>query len=115
MTARTLRLFVATVTLWCLGCDAYEQIAESAAAMLSPVRHSTGEEPRAQRVAGYGTVEVDAGAVAGDSCHCALGHAAVLSAASALPTPTVPVTPSVAPPSAALLPAPEPPLRPPVV
>jgi hypothetical protein len=116
--ARTLRLLVATLTLWCLGCDAFEQIAKSVAATLSPVGRAapTDEGSSLRRIAETNAIDADAaaGADAAHSCHCVLGHAVVLSAAAVLHCSAPPVTDFVAGPRAVLLPAPEPPLRPPV-
>ena len=112
-----LRLLTAVLTVWCLGCDAFEAVAgwlvdsrapTATAAVVTEI--PTTPDDRRATVGGADGESVDAA----ESCHCVLGHAAVVAAA-------VPIDRS--PPAAAdfadwpggvLLPAPEPRLRPPV-
>jgi hypothetical protein len=99
---RSLRLMLAVLTVWCLGCDAFEAIGESLAG------------PRAAAGASLAVADV-ATADAADDCHCVLGHAAVVSATDAADGPPVTVADFVDRPLGVPFPTPEPPLRPPVV
>jgi hypothetical protein len=101
-TNRALRLLIAVLAVWCLGCDAFESIAESLLEQRAPSDVAA---------AATDVASVDAA----DACHCVLGHAAVVSAASAAERPPAVVADFVERPTGVLLPAPEPLLRPPVV
>jgi hypothetical protein len=94
---RALGLLLAVLTVWCLGCDAFELVAKS---------FTTSTDVTA---ASAPSVET-----AGDDCHCVLGHVAVVVATSMSEPPAAAVGDFVDLPRAVLLPLPEPPLRPPV-
>ena len=112
---RTLRLLTAILTVWCLGCDAFESLAESFA------------ESRARGSLAVGTIEPPTAAgdrpaspasaadvEAAEACACVLGHAAVVASPFAPRCPALTHPDFAERPSARILPRPEPPLRPPV-
>jgi hypothetical protein len=107
---------MAALTVWCLGCDAFERVAESISTPTPPagslVTYSASlGEPDSMRAVGADTSRVDSAEV----CHCVLGHVAVVSVQSTPADRAFPVADFVDRPPAIVLPAPEPPLRPPEV
>jgi hypothetical protein len=90
-------LLLAALTVWCLGCDAFETVAKSFSA---PAQVATAT-----------AASVESG---DDDCHCVLGHAAVIVASPTPGRPIAIVSDFVDLPPVVLLPRPEPPLRPPV-
>lgn len=113
-----LRLLTAVLTVWCLGCDAFESIVESlvqshasasTASAVADVSMSRGDTHTAATSSVGASVEAD------DVCHCVLGHAAVVSVGLTVKRPAVAPADFVERPPAMVLPAPEPLLRPPVV
>lgn len=94
---RALGLLLAVLTVWCLGCDAFELLAKS---------FTTSTD-----LAAASAPSVES---ADDDCHCVLGHVAVIGATPTPERPAAAVGDFVDLPRAVLLPRPEPPLRPPV-
>jgi hypothetical protein len=107
-TSRALRMLPPILAVWCLGCDAFEAIVES---LLDCPERATITAAVADAST---TSTVSATTEAGDTCHCVLGHAATVSVALALNLPAHVPGHFVERPSAVILPAPEPLLRPPV-
>lgn len=114
---RLLRLLTAVLAVRCLGCDAFEAIIGSLvesptlASVEVPVPDAVSLHDDA-RTASASSVDATIGAA--DACDCALGHAAVTSVGVAVSLPAITPVDFADRPRAAVLPAPEPPLRPPV-
>src|SRR5688572_25101276 len=96
-TSRSQYLLLAVLTVWCLGCESFEIVAKSFTARTY--------------VAGTDSTSVE---LPDDDCHCVFGHAAVVLASTTPSCSRVAVSGFVDLAPAALLPRPEPPLRPPV-
>ncbi|MFN2564634.1 MAG: hypothetical protein ABR499_06425 [Gemmatimonadaceae bacterium] len=112
-TNRALRLVTALLTVWCLGCDAFESVGEWLGE--SHARPAAAADVATQLDGAELTVRADDENVgAGDACHCVLGHAAVVSAVFAAEPPSATLPDFVDRPRAVPLPAPEPRLRPPL-
>lgn len=115
-TTRALRFLTAILAVWCLGCDAFEAIAESW--LESPPRAATVASAAemlsydGMRAASGSSIE--AGLAAGDSCQCVLGDAAVVSVAFTVDRARPAPADFLERPPAVVLPAPEPLVRPPV-
>jgi hypothetical protein len=97
-TSRLLRLLPTILAVWCLGCETFERIPESLIGSHVP-----------ERADAVGEVSTPT-----DACDCALGHAAVISVATTAHWPSPAPVDFVDGPPAAVLPPPEPLLRPPV-
>jgi hypothetical protein len=107
-TNRALRLLPAILTVWCLGCDAFESVVGSLLQSPEPARIAAAVADFSVTNAGVADVE------AADACHCVLGHAAVISVPLVVNRPTHVAADFVEWRPAAILAAPQPLLRPPV-
>jgi hypothetical protein len=116
-TSRALRLLPAILAVWCLGCDAFEAIAESLLESRPPasIAGSVADTSTAHDgLRAAVSSPVDAGAEAADACDCVLGHAAVVSVTSTVDRPASAPGDFVERPPTVVMPAREPLLRPPV-
>lgn len=116
-TNRALRLLPAILAVWCLGCDAFESIAESLSESRPPARVAGSVADISASHDGMDAAassSVDGDVEAPDACHCVLGHAAVVSVAFTIDPPATTPADFVERPPAVVLPAPQPLLRPPV-